>query len=126
MKTCNACKVPKEDSEFYKQVQKSPDSSLSWDYLDSYCKACRKKAANHRKQQLKIKAVEYMGGKCADCGLIDDPCVYDFHHLDPSIKEFSFGGAGGKGFERIKVELAKCIMLCAICHRKRHKVDYTE
>ena len=61
-----------------------------------------------------------MGGKCADCGLKDDPSVFDFHHLDPSKKEIAFGSRGGKSFDTLKPELDKCILLCANCHRKRH------
>ena len=60
-----------------------------------------------------------MGGKCHECKLVDDPAVYDFHHLDPKQKDFSIGQQA-KSFDKIKSELDKCIMLCANCHRKMH------
>jgi hypothetical protein len=71
-------------------------------------------------KEIKEKAIEYLGGKCTDCGLVDEPCVYDFHHLDPTQKEIAFGSRGGKSFESLKPELDKCVLLCANCHRKRH------
>ena len=64
----------------------------------------------------KIKSVNYKGGACQMCGLVDDCLsIYDFHHTDPSIKEFKLSG---KPFN--KKELDKCIMVCANCHRKIH------
>jgi len=63
-------------------------------------------------------AVDYKGGKCQVCGLVDDTCVYDFHHTDPSTKEFMI--ADRKSFGKVKKELDKCIMVCANCHRKIH------
>lgn len=67
-------------------------------------------------------AVEYKGGKCHDCGLVSEwPQVYDFHHRDPSEKEFAFARNGHtRSWERNKAELDKCDMLCANCHRIRH------
>ncbi len=69
------------------------------------------------RRKLKQKAVEYKGGKCQMCGLVDEClAIYDFHHTDPSKKEFTI--ANKKGFN--KEELDKCIMICANCHRKVH------
>ena len=119
MKVCNKCLIEKEDTEFYSQIQHGKDGK-SWKYLDSFCKDCRTKYSIERSKAIKTKAVEYLGGKCAHCGLIDDVCVYDFHHLDPSKKELSFGNRGGLSFDKLKPELDKCILLCANCHRKVH------
>lgn len=83
------------------------------------CISCRSEYTIERRQRIKIQAIEYLGGQCADCELIDIPAVYDFHHLNPSEKEFSFGKIHRK-FEAIKLELDKCVLLCSNCHRKRH------
>lgn len=65
--------------------------------------------------------VEMLGGKCCVCGLIDHSVVYDFHHTDPSQKEFAISRAiGNISWERTVAECEKCILLCAICHRKLH------
>jgi len=70
---------------------------------------------------VKIKAVAYKGGKCQECGLETNSCVYDFHHLDPLEKDFSIGDKTSTvRWERVKSELDKCSMLCANCHRLEH------
>jgi hypothetical protein len=51
--------------------------------------------------------------------LIDDPIVYDFHHLDPSQKDILIGSKI-TSCEKTSEEAKKCAMLCAICHRKAH------
>lgn len=119
MKICKNCEKEKELTEFYTQQQKGKEGQV-WKYYDSYCKTCRTKYQSERSIEIKQKAIDYLGGKCQDCGLIDIPCVYDFHHLDPSEKELAFGSRGGKSFETLKKELDKCVLLCANCHRKRH------
>jgi hypothetical protein len=59
---------------------------------------------------------------CVRCGE-SEPCCLDFHHLDPSAKfdTVSRMGLAGFGLEKIKVEIAKCEMLCANCHRRVHR-----
>lgn len=57
---------------------------------------------------------------CCVCGLSDD-CyeTYDFHHINPTEKEFSIGSARTNHTKReIANEAKKCCMVCAICHRK--------
>lgn len=58
---------------------------------------------------------------CSQCGE-DHPGVLDFHHLDPSTKEYNIGTIRQSGYsrERVEAEIAKCIVLCANCHRKLH------
>jgi hypothetical protein len=120
IKLCNKCEKEKPVDEFYTQQQRGKNGEI-WPYHDSYCKQCRTEYAVNRLKERKKKAVEYKGGKCVDCGIIDDPCIYDFHHTDPSKKEIAFGSAGGVSFDRIRPELDKCVLLCANCHRKRHQ-----
>lgn len=55
---------------------------------------------------------------CAKCGF-KDPRVLEFHHIDPEKKLFSIAGSGRK-FEDVKAEIAKCITLCANCHKIEH------
>ncbi len=75
-----------------------------------------------RMRDRKKEAVAYKGGKCEDCGGVFLECAYDFHHLDPTKKDFNVGAKLGKGMtiDTVKVELDKCVLLCANCHRIRH------
>lgn len=85
-------------------------------YADN--RARRQQAANDRNQARKKEAVNNMGGQCYDCKGEFPLCVYDFHHVmgkdvNPSV------ALTWKKAERER-ELAKCILLCANCHRIRH------
>lgn len=77
------------------------------------------------KRKKKQKAVDYKGGVCSRCGY--NTCIeaLDFHHIDPNNKEFNISHAirNSHSWERLKIELDKCILLCANCHRELH---YTE
>jgi hypothetical protein len=85
----------------------------------------------NRSARLRRKAVKrdlflFMGGKCKHCNLIDDCLeVYDFHHADGEQKESNISLMILRvcNFERIKNELAKCVMLCSNCHRRLHAKD---
>ena len=74
-----------------------------------------------RKVEHTMRAVEMLGGKCAICGRVDHYIAYDFHHIDPSKKSYDVGQKLGKlKWETIVKEVAKCALLCCICHRKFH------
>lgn len=72
------------------------------------------------RQRLKDKLVAYKGGKCEICGY--DKCInaLEFHHLDPTEKEFSIANGNAIAFEKAKKEVDKCILVCANCHREIH------
>lgn len=55
------------------------------------------------------------------CGQKDPACL-DFHHKDPSQKLGQVPLMSGRGWskERILQEVAKCVAVCANCHRKEH------
>jgi hypothetical protein len=90
-----------------------------------YCNKCqelRNKNAAAQYSLYKAKCVGYFSGKCADCGLVSEYNeVYDFHHLDPTIKDWSIAKLlAGRCWAKIIEELKKCVMICANCHRIRH------
>lgn len=67
----------------------------------------------------KRKMVLAFGGACACCGLRDDDCVYDFHHLNPKDKDGDISRRI-RAWDKVVEEAQKCVMLCVICHRKVH------
>jgi len=71
------------------------------------------------RKRTKVRMVEAFGGICSHCGLKSYPELYDFHHLNPKEKEFGLSSvrANAISWERIVVELRKCIMFCSNCHR---------
>lgn len=115
MKECSKCGICLELSDFSSVDKKGF-------YLRGVCKKCRSAQITKERREVKKQIIAYMGGKCAHCGLVDTPEVYDLHHLDPSKKEIGIARLirnGGK-FETFLRELAKCILLCSNCHRKVH------
>tara|TARA_R110000782_G_C14621619_1_gene393317 strand:+ start:111 stop:608 length:498 start_codon:yes stop_codon:yes gene_type:complete len=81
----------------------------------------RNKKVTDDGQQKKQRAVDFLGGKCIDCSGVFPLPVYDFHHLDPSVKEYNLGDRlRKKDFSGLEQELKKCVLLCANCHRIRH------
>jgi hypothetical protein len=58
---------------------------------------------------------------CAKCGETHPYCL-EFHHEDPKKKDRAVSHAVHAGWskERIIAEMAKCVVLCANCHRKLH------
>ena len=60
------------------------------------------------------------GRKCADCGLDIEGPVYDLHHRDPSVKEFTVGATARRWSKIVEQEVDKCDLLCSVCHRLRH------
>jgi len=83
-------------------------------------KMCSSCVVNRRRFSLKQRAVDYLGGKCIDCGYNKCLQALEFDHIDPTQKEFTISGNHCFGWEKIKPELDKCVLRCANCHRERH------
>lgn len=75
--------------------------------------------SRRRKKELLI---EYKGGKCERCGLKSEiPGLYDFHHIDPSQKEFGLAASGKNiSLKKCKEEVDKCMLVCRNCHATIH------
>jgi len=66
-------------------------------------------------------AVEYKGGCCQVCGYDKYQGALEFHHKDPSEKDFSLSSKGHcKAWVKVKKELDKCVLVCSNCHREIH------
>jgi hypothetical protein len=85
------------------------------------CNACNTKL---RRLRNKLKAIELLGGKCIDCGYNDHPAALEFHHKEPSEKEFSIGMVANKSWASIEKELKKCELVCSNCHKIKHSDRY--
>lgn len=59
---------------------------------------------------------------CTQCGE-DDPSTLDFHHIarSKSNRSISILIRDGHVWNRIMLEIEKCMVLCANCHRKHHR-----
>lgn len=106
-----------------KECPKHHLTEFVWRESENYyrCKKCASESVQRKRYRLKEKAVEYKGGKCQICGY--DKCIeaLEFHHLDPTQKDFGIGYKGyTRSWDKNKQELDKCICVCANCHREIH------
>jgi hypothetical protein len=64
---------------------------------------------------------------CKECGE-NHPATIDFHHRDPLTKVDEVGEMLGKlrSKESILLEIDKCDVYCANCHRKHHYKERNE
>ena len=106
------------------------------DGLQSSCKVCMAESyTRSRKAKLEhYKAVQKSRGdrnhqkykdwketlSCIVCGE-SNACCIDLHHLDPTDKEVDISDVTRYwSWERLMVEIDKCIVVCSNCHRKIH------
>ena len=137
-KICSKCKISKDISNF--GINKGNKTGLS-----VWCKGCiRERSRKHyienkqsyldnykkiNKQKREWYNELKQDKKCEKCGFTH-LAVLDFHHLDPSQKEFNiaemYGKKGGNVEEKILNEIKKCCILCSNCHRIFHYLERTE
>lgn len=95
-----------------------------------HCQTYTGKTINMEK--IKRLAIDYLGGQCLYCGLVDEcPSVYDFHHRNVDEKDGNISTLFYKSVsnsakrpprltEALVAELQKCDLLCVVCHRRLH------
>lgn len=80
---------------------------------------CQRHYRRVRYATLKDAAIAAFGAKCAHCGGVFHRAVFDFHHHGDK-----HGSPSDMFLNRslgvLAVELSKCILLCANCHRLEH------
>lgn len=128
----NAAKVKKQKAASYarckaklskKQLEdrKSRNNKASYKYFLKN-KETRYALLNIKKLNTKLKIIKHCGNKCKDCKLSFPPECYDFHHTEPSKKDKNISVLLTCSWTTILKELRKCVMICANCHRVRHKI----
>ncbi len=71
---------------------------------------------------MKMKAIDFAGGKCSICGYNKCPTALEFHHKDKENKSFNVSNLIRtlKNWKKIKLEIKECTLLCENCHRELH------
>lgn len=88
-------------------------------FCSSICK--NRSAVKTARTRLKNRAIEYKGGGCVNCGYSKFSGALQFHHLDPSKKDFNLAAKGlTRAWSKVSKELDKCILVCANCHAEIH------
>ena len=71
------------------------------------------------KKQIVIDA-KFQRGACAHCNLevtLDNWIIFEWDHIDPTIKSFGLSNAKRHTVPEILEELSKCQLLCSNCHQ---------
>jgi 5-methylcytosine-specific restriction endonuclease McrA len=131
MKKCNSCGELKNEDEFnwrYKALGirhptcKECQKGFRRNWYEGSAKEKHKENVHARKRIVREEAREFVyqylsEHPCSQCGE-SDPVALEFHHVEGKDRAVSELVAGGYSVDRIKQELARCIVLCATCHRK--------
>ncbi len=86
-----------------------------------YCKDCANKIEKERYKKKK-DYINNQKNQCAKCGE-NRTYVLEYHHKDPSQKDFTIGAAKKGSLALIQDEIDKCVVLCANCHREFHYLE---
>lgn len=83
------------------------------------CYTCMPDGIQLTRGMFLAKIKETRGGKCVRCGY--DKCLkaLEFHHIDPTKKDFTISNDHFKLLDAIE-ESKKCILICSNCHKEFH------
>lgn len=59
-------------------------------------------------------------GRCQRCGYDRCMAALDWHHVDPSEKEYNPSQMYWLSQKLQKAEISKCVLICSNCHREAH------
>ena len=65
------------------------------------------------------KIKEVRGGKCVRCGYNKCLKALEFHHIDPTKKDFTISNDHFRLIDAVK-ESKKCILICSNYHKELH------
>lgn len=71
----------------------------------------------------KLKAIEYLGGKCKHCGYHKYYGALEFHHRNPLEKDVDWNKLRLRSWNAVIAELDKCDLVCSNCHREVHALS---
>lgn len=82
-------------------------------------------AQKQRGLKRKWEIIQERGSRCEKCGYDKNLAAIEFHHRDPEEKLFQIDlrAFSNTKLETLRLELDKCDMICANCHREEHNPD---
>ncbi len=127
MKLCNKCNIERNEIDFvFRNKEKGVRQNV--------CNVCQreyklkhyynnKEQYYRRNEKTEKRLVDLIKSFKKACIVCEEKelCCIDFHHLDPSQKEFNIAELAKYGSKtKIEKEIIKCVCLCSNCHRKLH------
>lgn len=116
---CAACLIWKSSRSFLRATDFIciPCQHLSWERDRLVREYGEPTAAEKTRRLTELKRQR----GCQRCGESESVCL-DFHHVQREEKQFnlSLRSAPRYPWHEVEAEIAKCVILCANCHRKLH------
>lgn len=138
MKQCTKCLTSKDESQFHNNYN-CPDG------LEYWCRECWKdyrkeyrvtnletaRQSNNDRRAFRVQWFQELKANipCADCNQIYEPYCMDYDHVSgqgEKIKAVSRMVLDNCPKKEILAEIAKCELICLLCHNKRTKARFNE
>lgn len=84
---------------------------------------CARHYKRKRRVAIKTAVVAALGGRCSACEGVFPLAAYDLHHPGTEKEVHPSLVMVNSSVELIAREVAKCVLLCANCHRAEHASD---
>lgn len=117
-------RIPKDTS--YKGLEKTclicgikfyPKTSMA--SQRACCYSCMPDGIQLTRGMFLAKIKEVRGGKCIRCGYNKCLKALEFHHIDPTKKDFTISNDHFRLIDAVK-ESKKCVLICSNCHKELH------
>lgn len=83
-------------------------------------------ATSDFRRRRKENLIKVCGSQCTLCGYNRLSAGLEFHHIDPTQKQYGIASQGTcHNLEADLAEVKKCILVCANCHREIHNNFYS-
>lgn len=131
---CRICKINKPQEDFVKNKREKGG-------YETRCRVCKRSYDNayykdniarrnniadgnqNRRETNKQYVINYLKNhSCVDCGE-RDIIVLEFDHVNPTNKRTTVGNLLSGSLKSLILEIEKCDIRCANCHRRRHQID---
>ena len=137
MRTCTKCGETKPETDYYfkdkssgrlhsqcKLCYKLHRATYYSQHYSKYSESYRKRAKAYRnkvRMEYRTNMEAFMKDKSCSVCSESDSVVLELDHVDPSQKLFSISQAVrlGKKWSDVIIEIEKCQVLCANCHRRK-------
>jgi hypothetical protein len=120
VKTCKYCRTEQPEESF--EVCRVFKGVV---YRRLRCRRCKRARTNERRTALRQWLDDYKKTLCCVRGGFANYRALEFHHPGLGDKEMNVADMIRSGLSRasIKLEIAKCIVLCSNCHQIEHYGD---
>lgn len=108
---CCTCKLSFTAHSFYLRKNGMPSGA---------CRKCDVRSKKINQRLKKSILVEEMGGCCTECGYRKSLAALAFHHTTPDNKAYGIANNLNKSLAALRLEAAKCVLLCNNCHTELH------